>query len=445
MRYAPLRRRDFMRGAATVGVGVWVCGPGESAPAASPNEKPDVAMIGVGGMGAGNTQGIADAGGTLAVLCDADEQILQGVARKHMGARIYTDYRKLFDAEKQIDAVVVSTPDHHHAFATMAALKLRKHVYCEKPLTHSVWEAREIAKAAARAKVATQMGNRAHSSEGLRRTVEFVQAGAIGRVKEVHCWSDRPIWPQGIDRPAETPAPPAHLHWDFWVGPAPERPFNPIYHPFRWRGWWDFGTGALGDMACHILDVAVWALKLGAPASVSAEGEPRKAETAPLWSVIRYEFPSRGGTLPPVTLIWYDGKKGDALNQPPADVAGGIPLATNGTLFVGEKGRLYCALGGDPRLFPQEAFKDFQAPPKSLPRVLNDNHYIDFIRACKGEGPAGSDFGYAAQLTEIVLLGNVAFRAGKPIVWDGRTLQAKQCPEADALVRREYRKGWTLG
>jgi predicted dehydrogenase len=454
MRYSPLTRRDFVRGAATVGVGVWVCAPGETAPAASPNEKPDVGMIGVGGMGAGNMQGIIEAGGTVTVLCDADANTLKAaVAKRYAEAfqatKTYADYRKMLEAEKKLSAVVVSIPDHHHAFATMMALKLGRHVYCEKPLTHSVWEAREIVKAAARAKVATQMGNRAHSSEGLRRTVEFVQAGAIGHVKEVHCWSDRPIWPQGIDRPADTPDPPPHLDWDLWLGPAPERPFNPIYHPFRWRGWWDFGTGALGDMACHIMDVAVWALKLGSPTSVEAEGEPRKPETAPLWSLIRYQFPPRSGGLPAVKMTWYDGKKGEALHQPPPEVTDGIKLETNGTIFVGEKGRIYCGLGGAPQRFAADApkdpkEKDFKEPPPSLPRLLNGNHYIDFLAAVKGGPKAGSSFEVAGALTEIVLLGNVALRAGKRIEWEGATLKAKNCPEADPFIRRDYRKGWAL-
>jgi predicted dehydrogenase len=269
----------------------------------------------------------------------------------------------LDERHREIDAVVISTPDHTHAVAAMAAMQLRKHVYCEKPLTHSVYEARKLAEAAKRYKVVTQMGNNGHASDWLRRSVEILRSGVIGAIREVHASTDRPIWPQGIDRPSDTPPVPGHLHWNLWLGPTPERPYHPAYHPFAWRGWWDFGTGALGDMGCHILDTAFWALDLGYPTSVEAEGEPHHRETYPKWSIVRYEFPARKG-MPPVTLYWYDGGK-----LPPKELAPEINIEPNCTLFIGEYGRAWVPHGGEPVLLPREKFEGYQPPQPTIPRA----------------------------------------------------------------------------
>src|SRR5438094_2931896 len=277
-------RREFLRQSALAGVGIWVGGRA-GAQSRSANEKLNIACVGVGGRGAANLKGISSE--NVVLLCDIDDTHLAKAAQDFPRAERLNDWRRALE-RPGIDAVVVSTPDHNHAVIANAAMRLGKHVYREKPLTHSIDEARVLTETARRTRVATQMGNGGHSSETTRRVVELIQTGAVGAVREVHCWTDRPIWPQGIDRPADTPPVPASVHWDLWLGPARERPYNPAYHPFKWRGWWDFGTGALGDMACHIMDAAFWALKLGAPASVEAEAPPTHQETAPQWSVIRY-------------------------------------------------------------------------------------------------------------------------------------------------------------
>jgi predicted dehydrogenase len=309
-----------------------------------------------------------------------------------------------------------------------------KHVYCEKPLVHSVWEARMVREAARRARVATQMGNQAHSSGNLRQAVEIVRSGVIGAIREVHCWSDRPIWPQGIDRPQDTPSVPSTLYWDLWLGPAPARPYHPAYHPFAWRGWWDFGTGALGDMGCHIIDTAYWALELGLPTRIEAEGEPRHPESGPKSSVVRYEFPARKG-MPPVRLIWYDGGR-----KPSNELVEGRSLAPNGTIFVGEKGVIYFPHAQQCFLFPQSKFADFQPPQPTLPR--SPGHHAEWIQACKTGSPTYSNFEYATTLTEAVLLGNVAFRTGEAIEYDARNGRVKNVPDAERYIRPPYRKGW---
>jgi predicted dehydrogenase len=390
--------------------------------------------VGVGGKGGENIKGVS--GENIVALCDADGNTLDKVAAQFPKARTYRDWRRLLE-QKDLDAVVVTVPDHSHAVASMAAMKLGRHVYCEKPLTHSVYEARQMTLAARERKVATQMGNSGHSSEAIREAVEWVRAGAVGPVREVHCWSNRPIWPQGISRPAGTPPVPKHVDWDLWIGPAPMRPYNPAYHPFNWRGWWDFGTGALGDMGCHIIDGAFWALELGAPSAVEADSSGVNGETAPKWSVVRYEFPARGAR-PAVKLTWHDGGKmpGPELTGLKADEK----LSDNGTLFIGDKGRLLFERGKPLRVLPER--KDFEAPPKTIARSIG--HYAEWIAACKGGAAAGSNFDYAGPLTEMVLLGNVALRTGRRIEWDSETMQVRNVPEAARLIRREYRAGWTL-
>jgi len=424
-----LSRRSFLHITTTVGTGV-LASP-SLLRAKSPNEKLNVALIGVGNKGEANRAGVA--GENIVALCDVDEKMLNAAAAKHPTARTYRDFRRMLE-QKDIDAVVVTVPDHVHAVAAMAAMQLGKHVYCEKPLTHDIWEARQLALTARQYKVATQMGNGGHASERLRTAVEWVQAGVIGDVREVHAWSNRPIWPQGIARPMDRPDVPKYLDWDLWLGPAPERPYHPAYHPFKWRGFWDFGTGALGDMGCHIIDAAFWALDLGAPVAVEAESSDVNGETAPSWSIVRYEFPQRGNK-PAVKLTWYDG--GKLPSRDLFEVGPDQKLDDNGSLFVGEKGKLALDYKGV-RLIPER--KDFQPPPKTVPR--SPGHYTEWIAACKGGAPAMSNFGYAGSLTEAVLLGNVALRVGKKIEWDAQNLQVRNAPEAAQYIRRQYRKGW---
>ncbi|MBX6312845.1 MAG: Gfo/Idh/MocA family oxidoreductase [Isosphaeraceae bacterium] len=429
-------RREFLQRSTWVGAGLWVVGSRVLADDQSPNEKLSIGIIGAGGRGEANLRAVS--GEEIVALCDIDEQRLGKAAESFPAAKTYHDFRKLLE-QKGLDAVVVSTPDHTHAVATVLALRLGKHVYCEKPLTHSIHEARTVARAAAEAKVATQMGNAGHSGETSRRVVELLRAGAIGPVREVHAWTNRPIWPQGIDRPRETPPVPAHVHWDLWLGPAPERPYHPAYHPFKWRGWWDFGTGALGDMGCHVLDPAYWALDLRDPASIEAESPPIHPETAPPWSIIRYTFPARGDR-PAVTLLWYDGGK-----LPPSDLFDGQPPApgSSGSLFVGTKGRLLVHHGrGGYKLLPEKDYADYQPPEPTLPRPRG--HHQEWIEACKTGRPTGTSFDYSGPLTELVLLGNVALRAGRKIDWDAPNMRSKDGSLDDLYIRREYRKGWSL-
>ena len=429
-------RRQFIQHSTTAavlaGTGFW--SSRAAAESKSSLEKLNIAIIGAGGQGASNLKNVSSE--NIVVLCDVDEQRAKEAFQKYPKAAKYQDFRKLLDERKDIDAVVISTPDHTHAAATMMALRLGKHVYCEKPLTHSVYEARQVRQAAAEAKTATQMGTQGSSHSGLRRAVALVKSGTIGNVREIHAWSDRPIWPQAIPRPKERPAVPVDLDWDLWLGPAPVRPYHPAYLPFVWRGWWDFGTGALGDMACHILNMAFLALDLGAPTSVAAESGGGNDETAPAWSIIRYEFPSRGA-LPPVTLAWYDGGK-----KPPQDLVGEA-LSPNGSLLVGELGRLYATddFGSAFKLLPVEKFAALQPKPEAMPEIL---HHREWIVACKTGGKTWANFDFAATLTETVLLGNVALRVGRKFQWDSANLRAKDCPQADGLLRREYRTGWTL-
>lgn len=451
-------RRSFLKGAAaTVVVGSF------SARAYAANEKLRCACIGVGGRGGAHVEAAMTE--HLVALCDIDRNRLDSAARsvaKHNPkVKVFTDYRKMFDeAHREFDVVFVATPDHHHAPASMMAIKHGKHVYTEKPLTHSIYEARRLAEEARKAGVATQMGNQGMASEEHRRLCEYIWSGAIGPVREVHVWTDRPInwWPQGLDRPAYTDPVPESLDWDLWLGPAPVRPFaahwrippaknkeeyhpdncrcgNGVYHPATWRGWWDFGTGALGDIACHAMAPAFWALKLGKPTAVEAEHSPCNAEMFPVWSIITYQFPARGD-LPPVKLVWYDGGKKPP--RPP-ELEPGRELADNGAIYIGDRGKIL-----DHRIIPEEKMKQVKPPEKTIPRV--PGHHEDFFIACRGGRPACSNFDFAGNLTEAALVGNVAIRAGRRIEWDGENMKPTNCsdPEVLRVIRREYRKGWTL-
>jgi len=444
-------RRQFIQQASLAGLGFWVAGGLTPTFSRSPNEKLNIAGIGVGGKGSSD---IDQAGrfGNVVALCDIDDKKLDEKAGKFPQAKKYNDFRKMFDEMgKSIDAVTVSTPDHTHAVAAMMAIKLGKHVYCQKPLTHTVREARELRLAAQKYKVCTQMGNQGSAENGLREAVEVVQSGAIGPVTEVHVWTDRPIWPQApklTKRPDPKPVPP-HVHWDLWLGPAPERPYADGYHPFAWRGFWDFGTGALGDMACHTANMAFRALKLGYPTSVSAENGEINPETYPGWATITFQFPARGD-MPPVKLVWYEGHRNGKKNLPPKELFHGENPPGSGSLLVGTKGVLYSPndYGARYILLPKKNFEGFKPPKPTLPRNGRGDLGMkeEWVRAIMENKPeiAYSNFDFAGLLTETILLGNVAMRAGKKLEWDGENMKFPNAPDAERFLHFEYRKGWTL-
>jgi predicted dehydrogenase len=397
----------------------------------SPNEKLNVAGIGVGGQGRGDMENCE--GHNIVALCDVDWRRAGSTFDRYPNAKRYKDFRRMLDKQKDIDAVVIATPDHTHAFASMAAIELGKHVYCEKPLTRTIEESQRVAAAAREAKVATQMGNSGQAEEWVRVLCEYLWNGAIGPVREVHVWSNRPIWPQGIRRPTDTDPIPATLDWDLWLGPAPDRPFNRIYHPFRWRGWFDFGTGALGDMGCHAFHPIFRALKLGHPTRVEATSTRVFEETYPLASIVRYQFPARGD-MPPVKLTWYDGGLKPAR---PAELEEGRELDDGGTLYIGDKGKML-----NYRLIPEARMQEYPRPAKTEPR--SPGHFEEWFLACKGGPAAGANFDVAGLVTEVVLLGNVAVRTGKSLVWDGQQMRVTNVPEANDLLHVDYRKGWNL-
>jgi predicted dehydrogenase len=411
------------------------------------NERLNVAGIGVGGQGGGDVKDLADAGCNIVALCDVDESRAAESFQRFPKAARYTDFRVMLEKQKDIEAVTVSTPDHIHAPAAVMAMKLGKHVYCQKPLAHSVYEARVMADVARQMGVATQMGNQAHAGEPIRRAVELIRAGIIGPVREVHAWTNRPIWPQGMKERPPAQAVPSTLDWDLWLGPAPAREYNAAYLPFNWRGWWDFGTGALGDMACHIMDMPYWALELGAPTSVEAESEGNTAESAPWWATITYQFAERGDR-PAVKFVWYDGYRGpdrekDPANVPAAELMDGQAPKDWDCVLIGDKGKLLFNRGNTNwRTTPLTLAEDFAPPEPTLPRVANED--VEWIAACKGGDAALSNFSYSGPFTEMVLLGNVAIRAGQRIEWNAEDLRVTNAPDADQYVRREYRQGWQL-
>ncbi len=385
-------------------------------------------------------------------LCDVDEERAFNTFKEYPNAKIYKDFRKMLENEKSIDAVVIATPDHTHAVAAMMALKMKKHVYCEKPLTHTVYEARQLALAAKEAGVATQMGNQGMAADANRQLKEWLWAGAIGQVREVHVWSNRPIWPQGINRPLDTPRVPRTLDWDLWLTVAPERPYNPAYVPFAWRGWFDFGSGAIGDEAIHNLSPVFSSLKLTAPTMISASSSPVFPETYPLASYIHFEFPARE-KMDPVTIHWYDG---GLLPQRPKeldeDAVNGVYSkevpdwdTENGAIFVGDKGKLLSRGEGTRylRFIPNSRLKDFKAPKPYLPRSIG--HHKEWIEACKGNGTTQSNFGFAGPVTEACQLGNICLRmGGAELKWDSENLRITNNDDANKLLRTEYREGWSL-
>jgi predicted dehydrogenase len=354
----------------------------------------------------------------------------------------YLDFRRMFEKEKAIDAVLVATPDHVHYVAAMAAIQLGKHVYCEKPLCHAILETRKLTEAAQTAKVATQMGNFGRSGEGIRLTCEWIWNGAIGTVREVHAWTEEgPGMTNFLDRPVENPPVPPGLDWDLWLGPAPYRPYHPAYVPFNWRAWWDFGGGAIGDMACHNLDPAFRALRLGYPAATEASFVEGSQETTPHASIVHFDFPALEDR-PPVKVHWYDGgllpQRPDALE--PGRIMG---VDHNGILFIGEKGIIMCGgWSGNPRLIPETAMRAYQRPPKSLPRSLG--HHRDWLNACKGQGETSANFQEVGPMMEAIFMGQIAIRAGEKLYWDGPNLRCTNNATANDCIHPVYRSGWTL-
>ena len=447
-------RRDFLSATAATAFSFTIVprhvlgGPGQT----PPSERLNVAGIGAGGMGGGDIATFSKLGANFVALCDVDETRAAGTFHAHPQARRYKDFREMLDKEaKNIDAVTVGTPDHVHAVASMAAIKAGKHVYCQKPLTHTLYECRELTKAAHAAGVVTSMGNQGHASEGSRLTNEWIQAGVIGEVREVHVWSDRAgkLWKQGIGRPTDTPPVPSTLDWNLWLGPIRERAYSPAYAPVGWRGWWDFGTGALGDMGCHIIDHPVWALNLGAPTSVEArttldgtllEKNQLNFETYPVAAIITYEFPARGN-LPPVRMTWYDG---GLMPPTPAEMSSGQRLPDNGVLYVGSKGKMFHGShGGMPQLLPGKLLEEAKAVPKTM--VRSPGHYEEWVLACKGGKRPVANFDYSGPMTETVLLGVLSLRSpGTRLEWDSDNLTVKNAPDLNQYVHTEYRKGWSL-
>lgn len=445
----------------------------------APSDKLNIAGIGAGGKAWDDIPGAYNKGQeNIVALCDVDDERAADMYKEFPNAKRYKDFRVMLERQKDIDAVMVVTPDHTHAIATMTAMQLGKHVYTEKPLTHSIHEARVLAAAAKRyPKLATQMGNQGSSGDDMRVVQEWIAAGAIGDVTRVHVWSDRPVWIQGIPTPKEGMPVPAGLDWDLWLGPAAWREYHPVYMPFRWRGWWDFGTGALGDMGCHLIDVPFRALKLTYPESVEAsmsqawindfEGA-NLTESAPMASTVYFQFPKRGN-LPAVELIWYDG---GIMPKRPEELPSNEYLATNGVLFEGSKGKLLTGIFGDnPQLLPAKLQQTFKAPKPTLARVPggHDNgHHQNWVSAIKNGTPTSSPFEYACKLTETVLIGNLAIRShnikGKienkrtanwwdntefpgrtKLLWDAAQMKVTNFDEANQFVERKYREGWSLG
>ena len=405
----------------------------------APSDTLNIASIGAGGICKAYIKGVESE--NIVALCDVDDERASEMYNKYPDANRYRDFRKMLETEKNIDAVIVGTPDHTHTVAAVAVMQLGKHLYCAKPLTRTIAEARILAKTAAESGVATQMSTQQNASDDHRVLQEMIESGAIGTVEEVHIWSNRPIWPQGIDRPEETPPVPSTLDWDLWLGPAPYRPYHPAYVPFKWRGWWDFGTGALGDMGCHGFDPIYKALKLTQPTSVEASATPINKETFPSGSIVYYEFPAREG-LPPVKLTWYDG----GLTPPrPEELPDNesMNFGNGGTLYVGNKGKIITTANGNkPRLIPAKKMEEYTPPKPYLDRSIG--HYKEWIVACKGGKPAGAQFSYGAPLTEMVLLGNIALRVPAKLQWDYSKMKFTNNDDANKYIKEPYRDGWAL-
>jgi len=443
-----LSRRRFLGYAATAAsvaiVPGHVLGNDKGNPA--PSGKLNIAGIGVGGMGHGNLNQMR--GENIVALCDVDHKYAARTFKKYPKAKTWKDYRKMLDQQKDIDAVLIATPDHTHAVISMAAMKAGKHVYCQKPLTHDVYEARMLAKVAKETGVTTQMGIQGHSMDHTRVICEWIWSGAIGEVTSVDAWCDLSYYPWGhagwsskySSRPKDTPAVPKTLDWDLWIGPAPMRPYHQAYHPLVWRCWLDFGSGMMGDRGAHTLDSAFWALNLGAPSTIEATSCGQSKDQHALAAVVTYKFPKRGD-LPPLKLTWYEGVRAPRPEELPDDRK--MP-GQGGIIYNGTKGKIMAGVyGNGARIIPEARMKEVGKPPQKLPRVKG-THEMDWIRACKAGKPAGAHFGFSGPLTEMCVLGNVAKRVDGRIHWDAEKLEVTNDKKANQFVRKQYRKGWSL-
>ena len=404
---------------------------------AAPSDKLILAGVGIGGVGKSYIDNVNSE--NIAFLCDVNDIQADHTYKAYPNAKLYRDFRKMLDKEKSIDGVVIGTPDHTHTVIAMKAIGTGKHVYCAKPLTRTIHEARTLTEAAKKAGVATQMSVQSDGNEDQRLIREWIADGAIGPVREVHVWSDRPIWPQAIDRPTDTPPIPKGIDWDMWLGPAPYRPYHHAYVPFKWRGWYDFGTGALGDMGCHSFAHVFKALNLGPPKCVYASSSRLYKETFPAASKVHYEFAARG-KMPAVKLTWYDG----GLKPPrPDELEDNRSLPTTGLIFTGDKGSMLCGFSGrSPRLLPETKMKEYKRPPKTLPRSIG--HYKEWIEAAKGAKPAGCNFSFGGPLTEVVLLGNIALRTKGKLHWNAKKMLFTNNDKANTYIQEPYRTGWTI-
>lgn len=430
----PISRRKFLRHSSIATASFWIASSSWSR-GNSPNEKLNIGVIGTANRAGQDIKGVESQ--NIVACCDIDDTFLDAALLKYPQAKRYNDFRKMLE-QKDIDAVVVGTADHTHAVATVAALKSGRHVYCEKPLAHDVHEARVVSQTAAKyPKLATQMGTQIHASNNYRRVVELVQVGAVGKVAEVHVWCAKSKPGTVIDA-NDKPEVPKNVHWDLWLGPAPEHSYHPNFHPKNWRTYWDYGCGCLGDMACHYMDLAFWALKLRTPLTIAAEGPTPHPIVTPGWMIVHWDFAARG-ELPAVKAHWYDGGKQPEVAQTLDWHGKKVP--PNGVLFVGEKGMLWADYD-EHKLFPEDKYKDFKRPDPFIPESIG--HHNEWIEACKTGKPTTCNFDYAGALSEAVLLGNVAFRSGKKLEWDGAACKVKNSSEANNFVQREYRKGWTL-
>lgn len=449
-----ITRREFMSRSAAAAAGLMIIprhvlgGRGFQAPSDTLN----IGCVGAWGQGASDIKGVSTE--NIVAVCDIDDEMIVRLLKnerntpenqaKYEKANKYRDFRVMLDKEKNLDAAVVAIPDHSHAVVAMAAIKRGKHVYVEKPLTHTVKEARLLALAAKKANIVSQMGNQGHAKEGARLLNEWIWDGAIGPVSEVHVWTNRPIWPQGIDAPQEIPSCPSSLDWDLWLGPSPWRPYHPAYHPFAWRGWWDFGTGAVGDMGAHLIDQPFWALNLGAPKTIQASSTKYTKDSFPVAEIITYEFPARGA-MPPAKLVWYDG---GLLPARPEALEGGRRMGDDGggCLFVGKAGMILCGTYGEnPRLLPEKLMKEYKRPDKTIPR--SPGIHEEWIAAIKQGKKSTTDFSYAGPLTEMMLLGNIALKMQEQravLQWDAEKMEFTNFPEANQFLHMEYRPGWEL-
>ncbi|MFQ6034542.1 MAG: Gfo/Idh/MocA family protein [Sedimentisphaerales bacterium] len=418
-----------------------------------PSEKIVLAGVGVGGVGHSQLQSCDQQGAQIVALCDVDDKYADKSYRRWPQAERYRDYREMLESETDIDAVYVGTPDHSHAVIVVAALKKGKHVCCVKPLTRTIYECRRVVQEARKAQVATQVTASPNSTEAGCRTCEMLADGAIGDVREVHIWTNRPLWPQGMLRPEGSDPVPDTFDWDLWIGPAPMRPFKEkwpedhlvlkqalarkvrpaVYHPWNFRGWWDFGTGALGDMGCHRFNIPKRALKLGHPVSISATATKVMPETAPLASIVTYEFPAREG-MPPLKAVWYDG----GLKPPrPVELEPGRNLPAEGVLYIGDKGKML-----NTQIIPEEKMRAYRLPPKKLQR--RGGTWAEWFEAMRGGQPAACAFDWAGPLTELVLLGNIAIRTGRHLTWDGQNMRFTNDDAANVYIKETYRSGWSL-